>query len=375
MGYGGNAVYELCSQLVKQHLDVHVVTSSIAGIPNFQILNGIYVHRIPTYYLRLFSTEYPLSPLAFARISKVVDKYTDLLHANFEIFQTTFVSGIVKKFKRKPMVLTMHGQGRTTNSSYGSIMLNAGYSVNHNIIERLTVHSADKIIALTPAVRFKALRLGVDSEKISLIPNGVNTERYRPLCLDQKYYEDLKIVADCKVICFIGRLHPTHGIFLLLDAIPKILKEYPRAIFVLVGDGPLRSYVLAFLRSHDLCNHVRLLGYREDIPQLLNVADIVIYPALSVGMPLTILEAMGCGKTVVAFDIDGNREIIVNGQTGILVREITANAVASSVTVALSNPNYLIDIGNNARRQVERSFSWRTVSSKVIDIYKELVDA
>jgi glycosyltransferase involved in cell wall biosynthesis len=372
-GYGGNAVYELCGQLVKRGLEVHVVTSRLKGEPNYQLLDGIYVHRISTHFLRLFNTEYPISPTALTELSCVVGRYSDIIHANFEIFQTTFVASLVKRLQMKPMVLTMHGQGRTGSSSYGTLMLDFGYFVNHNSIERVTVRSADKIIALTKAVKAKALRLGADSDKISVIPNGVNTERFVPFKPPCTLYEELKIPRKSLVVTFVGRLHPTHGTELLMNAIPKIVKVYPSSVFVLAGDGPLRSKVEKFVEVHGLEHYVRLLGYRTDIPALLNIANVVVYPALSVGMPLTILEAMACEKAVIAFDIEGNRELITNGETGFLTEEINADALASCTISALSDLDYADKIGRNARSIVESNFTWQKTSEKVVDIYKNLL--
>lgn len=374
-GYGGNAVYELCVQLVKRGLEVHVVTSRIKGVPNCQSIKGIFVYRIPTYFLRLFNTEYPFSPTAATDILSIATKHSDLIHSNFEIFHTTLASCLVQKFLKKPLVLTMHGQGRNSSASYGSMMLNLGYYVNHNSLERVAVRSASRIIALTKAVRTKALKLGARSDKISVIPNGVNTENFRPFYPRERYYHELRIVRGSKVVVFVGRLHPTHGIELLLNAIPQMIKAYPNLILILVGDGPLRSYVLTFLKSHGLEKNVRMLGYREDIPELLNLAHVVVYPALSVGMPLTVLEAMACEKAVIAFDIEGNREAIVNRETGFLVESVSADALASSVIIALSNLDSLKLMGQQGRTIVENNFTWKKISEKVVDIYRELATA
>jgi glycosyltransferase involved in cell wall biosynthesis len=372
-GYGGNAVYELCMQLVKRGLEVNLVTSSIKGEANFQSLNGINIYRMPTCFLKLFNTEYPFSPTAATDILKIASKNSDIIHANFEIFQTTLASTIVKNFLMKPMVLTMHGQGRNSSASYGSPMLNFGYSVNHNSLERIAVRSANRIIALTNAVKAKALKLGANSEKISVIPNGVNTEHFRPFHPDQKYYEELKIPRGNKVITFVGRLHPTHGTELLLAAILLILKIHPCSTFLIVGDGPLMSNVLLFVKSCHLENEVKVLGYRHDTAELLNMADVVVYPALSVGMPLTILEAMACGKAVVAFNLEGNRELIVNGKTGFFAEQTTAESLASCTISALNNLSSTEKIGENGRYFVCNNFTWKKTSEKVVAVYKELL--
>jgi glycogen(starch) synthase len=372
-GYGGNAVYELCIELVKRGLEIHVVTSRIKGVPNFQLIHGIHVYRMPTYFLKLFSTEYPFSPTAFTDILKIAIKHSDLIHANFELFQTTLASGFVKSFLTKPSVLTMHGQGRNNSASYGSKMLNVGYSVNYNSLERIAVRSSDRIIALTNAVKNKALRLGAQPDKISIIPNGVNVERFRPFPLSESYYNKLGISKINKVITFVGRLHPTHGTELLMNAIPQVIRVHPNSIFVIAGSGPLDSYVSVFLKNNGLDRYVRVLGYREDVPELLNIADVVVYPALSVGMPLTVMEAMACGKSVVAFDVEGNREIIVDGKTGFLVQERSPSGLAEAMNRGLSNPDLLSDVGKNARAFVEPNYSWRKVSERVEEVYRKML--
>jgi glycosyltransferase involved in cell wall biosynthesis len=370
-GYGGNAVFELCSQLVKHGLEINVVTSRLKGLPNIQSLNGVNVYRIPTYFLKLFNTEYPFSPTAVTDILRIASHHSDLMHANFEIFQTTIASSIVKNFRKEPMVLTMHGQGRNSSASYGSMMLNLGYSINHNSLERISVRSADQIVALTGSVKKKALKLGADPEKISIIPNGVDTDCFRPFFPCQRYYDELKITKKQKVITFVGRLHPTNGIMLLLQAIPHVVKRHPNSIFILVGDGPLKSHVLGFLKFNDLEKNVRVLGYRNDISELLNLANVVVYPALSVGMPLSVMEAMACGKAVVAFDIEGNRELIANGKTGYFAEKINSDSLASCIIEALFDLNCLEILGNNARMFVEKYFKWELISKRVLSVYEK----
>jgi glycosyltransferase involved in cell wall biosynthesis len=372
-GYGGNSVFELCMQLVRRGVEVHVITSHIEGLPKCECLQGVYVDRIPTYFLRLFNTEYPLSPTAITDIWKSAIQGSDIIHANFEIFQTTLSASIVKTIKKEPMVLSMHGQGRNKSASYGSSMLNIGYTINHNSLERIAVRSADRIIALTRAVQAKALKLGADPHKLSIIPNGVNTDYFKPFSLSQAYFNKLNLAKENEIAVFVGRLHPTHGIELLLDAIPRILKFHPNLIWILAGDGPLKNDVLDFVRSNGLEKNVRVLGYRNDIKELLNMANIVVYPALSVGMPLTVLEAMACGKAVVAFNIDGNRELIIHGKTGFLVDLPTTDKLVSTCLAALSDHYSLKIMGQNARKSVETNFTWSNTAEKVIHVYQDLL--
>lgn len=374
-GYGGNAVYELCRQLTKQGLQVHVIAAKRNGECVDQQLAGIHIHRVPTYFLKLFQTEYPVSPLVLRRILKcILGDGIDLVHANFEIFQTTFASALAKRIAGKPMVLTMHGQGITSKSSYGTGALNSMWAVNHNTIERFTVRSADRIIALTDAVRAKAIKLGANPDKISVIPNGVDTDRFKPSIPKRRYSVELDVTQEDKVIMFVGRLHPAHGIPLLLLAMPQVIKIHPKAIFVLVGGGPLKPFVLRFIESQNLQKHVRVLDYREDIPELLNVAHLFVYPALSVGMPLSVLEAMASGKAVVAFDIEGNREII-SKKTGFLVHKISTNGLATEIADVLSHLDTTVETGEKARNHIESNFTWERVSTRIIDIYNGLVFA
>ena len=374
-GYGGNAVYELCRQLTKQGLQVHVIAAKRNGECVDQQLAGIHIHRVPTYFLKLFQTEYPVSPLVLRRILKcILGDGIDLVHANFEIFQTTFASALAKRIAGKPMVLTMHGQGITSKSSYGTGALNSMWAVNHNTIERFTVRSADRIIALTDAVRAKAIKLGANPDKISVIPNGVDTDRFKPSIPKRRYSVELDVTQEDKVIMFVGRLHPAHGIPLLLLAMPQVIKIHPKAIFVLVGGGPLKPFVLRFIESQNLQKHVRVLDYREDIPELLNVAHLFVYPALSVGMPLSVLEAMASGKAVVAFDIEGNREII-SEKTGFLVHKISTNGLATEIADVLSHLETTVETGEKARNHMKSNFTWERVSTRIIDIYNGLVFA
>ncbi|MCW3980153.1 MAG: glycosyltransferase family 4 protein [Candidatus Bathyarchaeota archaeon] len=374
-GYGGNAVYELCRQLARHGLQIHVIAAERNGECVDQQLTGIHIHRVPTHFLKLFQTEYPVSPLVLRRILKcILSDGMDLVHANFEIFQTTFASALAKRIAGKPMVLTMHGQGLTSKASYGTGALDFMWAVNHNTIERFAVRSADRIVALTETVRAKAIKLGANPSKISVIPNGVDTDRFKPSVPKRRYFVELDVTHEDKVVMFVGRLHPAHGIPLFLLAIPQVIKIHPKAIFVLVGGGPLKPFVLRFIESQNLQKHVRVLDYREDVPDLLSVANLFVYPALSVGMPLSVLEAMASGKAVIAFDIEGNREIITE-KTGFLVHRISANGLAAKIVDVLSHLDITREMEEKARKHIESNFTWERVSTRIINIYRGLVFA
>lgn len=183
----------------------------------------------------------------------------------------------------------------------------------------------------------------------------------------------LKHLRDQKklpVVLTVARLHKQKGHAFLLEA----SKLIPGAIFVFAGDGPERNYLENYSKELNVQERVVFLGYRNDIPSLISECDIFVLPSLFEGLPLTILEAMAAGKPVVASDIPGVDEEVVNNVTGFLVPKENPEALALAINSLLSNPKMASEFGDAAKHRAQKEFSSEKMVESITDLYKEILN-
>lgn len=166
-----------------------------------------------------------------------------------------------------------------------------------------------------------------------------------------------------------ARLHEQKGHRYLLSAI----RDVPDAHFALAGAGPERSELERLAQELGVASRVSFLGHREDLPDLLAAADIVVLPSLYEGFPISVLEAMAAAKPVIATRIGGTDEIITSGRDGVLVEPTDSRALADAVRMMLSDPVEAQRMARCARRTVADRFSAPAMCSRVSEVYDELL--
>jgi glycosyltransferase involved in cell wall biosynthesis len=139
----------------------------------------------------------------------------------------------------------------------------------------------------------------------------------------------------------------------------------------LIGDGPLRQELENLVSAEGLQNTIFFLGTRNDIPRLLSVLDIFVLCSLSEGLPLTILEAMAAGKSIVATDVGGIPEVIDDGIDGIIIPSDDSEALADSISDLLRDGQKRHDMGVKARMKFKEKFTVRAM----VESYEELYDS
>ena len=154
------------------------------------------------------------------------------------------------------------------------------------------------------------------------MPNGVDPERFKPTEGDSALKDNLGL-RDKHVILFVGRLIPRKGLHFLINAAKPVLKERNDAMFVIVGDGPLKSSLDSHLRSLGISKNFLLLGDVKEhlLPSLYNCADIFVFPSVQEGQGIALLEAQASAKPIVAFNVGGVKEAVRQSVSALLVEE------------------------------------------------------
>lgn len=234
------------------------------------------------------------------------------------------------------------------------------------LLNRLTAGLATRVVAVSEAVRDETARtLGVPPERITVIPNGVNTHEFTPT--------PRPVVAP--VIGCTGRLHRKNGHRILLDAFAAIREAVPEARLLLVGDGPERGPLERTVTRRGLGGAVTFAGEQADVRPWLHRMAVYVQPSIAEGMSNSILEAMACGLPVVATRVGGTPEVVEDGVSGLLVPPDDPSALATSLLTLLGDPARRAAMGAAGRDRVARQFNETDMIRRTTAFLDALVDA
>jgi glycosyltransferase involved in cell wall biosynthesis len=196
------------------------------------------------------------------------------------------------------------------------------------------------------------------SAKIAMIPNGVDTDRFRPnhTCR-QRLRSELGIPRECPVVGIVAALRPEKNHSQFLAAASIVLQRYPQAHFVIVGDGPERPLIEQTAKELQLTERVHLLGRRGDTALLLAGMNIFCLTSRNEANPVSILEALACGVPVVSPDVGSVRETVQHGQTGLLTEAMNAASTAEAILDLLGSSARSQALGLAGRQLVRNSWS------------------
>jgi len=152
----------------------------------------------------------------------------------------------------------------------------------------------------------------------------------------------------------------------------SVVQKHPQARLLLIGDGQDRDALTESIRKNELQSVVSMLGQRSDITQLLHIADLFVFPSLTEGFPLAVLEAMAAAKPMVAFRLPSFRGCVVEGQSGTMVPLGDADAFTRATLELLENPGRMLDMGR-AAHDVATRYTQRATSEAIERIYASLV--
>lgn len=204
------------------------------------------------------------------------------------------------------------------------------------------------------------------------LPNGIDPAHLKPARDPSLMRWDLKLSRRAPVIAMIGRLAPVKGADLFLWAAHRMLRPRPDLRFLVIGDGPERSRLEAQARELGLDGSLQFLGHRDDLPDLLQIVDVLLMPSRHEGMPMSLLEALALGKPVVAAAVGGIPEVIRDQEQGLLVAPENPVQLADACLALLAQPARARELGAQARQRVLRDFSSTRTAANVAALYGRL---
>jgi len=249
-------------------------------------------------------------------------------------------------------------------------------------LETFALMRADAVACICEGLRCDILRRGIPSHKITVIPNGVDVQKFS---LRDRPASDLRKklgLEGATVLGFIGSFYAYEGLTLLLDAFADVLATKPDTRLLLVGGGPDEGRLRERTERLALAGKVVFTGRvpHSEVDGYYDLMDVLVYPRLPMRLtdlvtPLKPLEAMAQGRLVIASDVGGHRELIRNWETGILFKAGNREALAGAVREILSGKERWPSLRDSARRFVEAERTWPLSVSRYGPVYARLTAA
>jgi glycosyltransferase involved in cell wall biosynthesis len=238
----------------------------------------------------------------------------------------------------------------------------------------LTQWLADREVCVSEGVRdFTRSRAHVSASKLVVIPNAVEPlAATRPRAAMRA---ELGATGDDLVVCSIGRLDAQKGYEYLIDAAARTLASHGNALFVVAGEGDRRADLETKIARAGIGGRFKLLGWRRDIADLYNAADVFVLPSLWEGMPNSVLEAATFGLPIIATAVEGSREVIEDAKTGLLVRAGDSGALWEALDRLLGDGDLRSALGREAAKYVASKHTVERFVAAHEELYRSILSA
>ena len=244
-------------------------------------------------------------------------------------------------------------------------------SPKHQTPLHRSLRPVDHVITVSQAQRRTYERIGVPSGFMTTVPNGVRPRGRGPG--REAARAALGLTPDQPVVMTVGRLTVMKGHVHLLDAVPSLVRRFPDLAVVVVGRGHLEAQLRARAEALGVQDAVHLVGHRADARGLLDAADAFVLPSRHEGMPLVLLEAMDARLPVVATRVIGSEEVVLDAETGLLVRPRDSAALGAAITTLLADPQRSAELGRAGHRRFVRCFTSVRMASDTLAVYEQVL--
>lgn len=365
--------YEQDKNIVERGHRIYVVSCKTFGAPSFEMAEGIEIYRVPAIALPVIEYPFPNLMILYSWVVELLRKNKiDIVHIEDGAFITSLLALLVKKLLKKPVVLSMQGFPGFS-WFYGNPFVDWMAKIYTLTLGKTVLKTADMVVLSATAYVKDALKLGVPVSRIKVIPRGVDVRIYNPNTERRKAFrEKLGLKNDETMILFAGRLVSVKGLKYFVEAAKTLLKENKKLKFVVAGDGILRGKYQR--EAWDFKANIRFIGYRRDMENVMNAADIFVLSSISEGCPNAVIEAGACAKPVVASDVGAVRDIVVNGVTGLIVQPRNVKDLHNAIREIATRLDK-IQMGKKAMQFVTKRFAWETIASKYENVYLETLES
>jgi len=369
-------IYLLARELAKKH-EIHVVTSGGKKTKDYELMEGIHVHRFNYFFpKKLHAVTYgssmaqilksnPFSWVQFPSFianmlikTKKIGSKCDIIHAQFSYLALfPFMAGL-----KKPVVITCRGADISTSSNSRILF----------VLNKKLLKKCDYITTVSNDLRKTLIsKYKISENKIKFIPNGVEIELFKPLNKENTKKE-LKLPQNKKIILFVGHIIVRKGLDYLVKSAKLLVKKHKDLLFLVIGAGNQEEKIKLMVKEHNLSEYFVFLGVKPHkiIAKYMAASDIFVLPSLSEGRANVLYESLAAGLPIVATAVSGTPEIIIDGKNGFLVPAKNPAKLAEKIDKLLNNNKSMILFSKNGIKFIrENKLSWSNTADEYEKIY------
>jgi glycosyltransferase involved in cell wall biosynthesis len=241
-------------------------------------------------------------------------------------------------------------------------------------LDQMLIRRARHAVVVSGRLRQQVLQdAGMPEKRVTLLRNALLLDDYPEGGDVAEARRKLSLPPDAAVVSIVGRLNPEKGHSLFLEMARRVASEFPKAAFLIVGQGPLRSPLGAHADALGLRDRVQFLGHRSDMHVVYNATDILALPSFTEGLPNVVLEAFAHGRPTVATRVGGVPEVVTHGVDGIIIEPGQAEALTAGVLALLRDPERARNMGRKGRETVAARFDFRRRTRALESLYEAVV--
>lgn len=356
VGGAERALAALCPHLQALNIEVHVLTRHFAGLPQFEIINSVPVHRLPAAGPKVVAS---LS-FTLAGLRAIGPLRPHVLHAH-EMFSAATTAVTAKRLWGAPVVVTAHSSGPVV----GDVQRLQKRFLGPQRL-RAFQKNVDAFIAISRAIDAELASIGVPEARRFFIPNGVDTQKFAPASADEKraLRKTLGVPEEGPVVVFTGRLIAPKRVSNLVAAWPAVRALHPQATLLIAGAGPEE----AALRSA-AGPGVQLAGNVNDVLPYLHAADVFALPSAAEGLSVAMLEAMAAGLAALVTRVGGAEDVIEHSRNGWLIPPDDPAALQTALLTLLNDAALREQLGARARETVSRTYALPLLARRLREVY------
>lgn len=366
-------VWEAVRAIARQGIQVRVVAMHSPNTRVHEFMDGIEIIR-PRYWwperreilrkdgpagLPITWHKYPLARLqifafilAHTLVTTRCARSCDLIHAQWTL--SAGAASLGRWIHCRPVLATVQGSDIFQVPQHF-----IGAWLTRNVLQR-----CDYVTALSQALKQAVIDLGISSDSVQVIPNGVDTTHFIPPTNTKRD----------KVILYVGTLIERKGLKYLFTAVPKVLRTFPDYRLVLVGDGPQNASLHQLAKDLGILEQVSFVGFQppDQIRTWMQRAQALVLPSTEEGMGVVLLEAMACGTPIIGSRVDGIQDVI-SPDVGLLVPPADSSALTEAIQTLLSDRRKWRDMSHHARVRAVTHYDWDQIATRFVALYKSLL--
>ncbi|MEM3623037.1 MAG: glycosyltransferase family 4 protein [Candidatus Bathyarchaeia archaeon] len=368
-------VYYLSRNLAKNGVKVYVVTCDFPEAPQHEVVDGVEVFRIdsyknpsPDFATWVYLMNVNMQKEAAALVNSIGGN-VDIFHAHDWLVANAGIG--LKHVFRKPLLTTIHSTeiGRRNGIHFD-------YERMIHETEAWLTYEAWRVICCSDyMVSHVKWAFGLPTDKLVMIPNGVDAEVYTRIEQhDLSSFRGKFALPEEKIVLFVGRLVYEKGVHVLVNAVPKVLEKV-NAKFIIVGNGYMKEQLSSIVKNMGLAHKVQFTGFVDDetLKKLQKCADVSVVPSLFEPFGIVALEAMAAKSPVVVSDTGGLSEIVEHDVTGVKVYANNPESLAWGITKVLLDENFANLIKTNAYKKVQEKYNWNKIAQETKANYETVL--